>query len=149
MIDFFKLFYQFQFDKFFFRIQTTNHSLCWNTMHSDALLNGINWEQPLSHLDLNSPTDPDIITLLSSSSLISPVVLPNQPPNALVAKFLQSLMNTRSNLQITLRPHGKSLQSIFYCLHCVVSKLILMKPNWRNHNLIPLCQDDSALIQKI
>ena len=60
----------------------------------DALLNGIDWDQPLSPLDLNLPTDPDIITLLSSSSPISPVVLPNQPPNPLVDKFLQSFTNT-------------------------------------------------------
>ena len=60
----------------------------------DALLNGIDWDQPLSPLDLNLPTDPDVITLLSSSSLISPVVLQNQPPNPLVNKFFQSLTNT-------------------------------------------------------
>ena len=40
------------------------------------------------------PTDPDITTFLSSSSPISPVVLPNQPPNPLVEKFLQPLTNT-------------------------------------------------------
>ena len=60
----------------------------------DALLNGIDWDQPLSPIDLNLPTDSDIITLLSSTSPISPVVLPNQPPNQLVDKFLQSLLNT-------------------------------------------------------
>ena len=60
----------------------------------DALLNGIDWDQPLSPLDLNLPTDPDIITLLSSSSPISPIVLPNQPPKPLLDKFLQSLTNT-------------------------------------------------------
>ena len=59
----------------------------------DSLLNGIDWDQPLSPLDLDLPTDPDIITLLSSSSPISPVALPNQPPNPLVHKFLQSLTN--------------------------------------------------------
>ena len=59
----------------------------------DSLLNGIDWDQPLSPLDLDLPTDPDIITLLSSSSPISPVALPNQPPNPLVDKFLQSLTN--------------------------------------------------------
>ena len=59
-----------------------------------ALLNGIDWDQPLSPLDLNLLADPDIITLLSSSSPISPVALPNQPPNPLVDKFLQSLTNT-------------------------------------------------------
>ena len=40
------------------------------------------------------PTDPDIIALLSSSSPISPVASPNQQPNPLVDKFLQSLTNT-------------------------------------------------------
>ena len=60
----------------------------------DALLNGIEWDQPLSPLDFYLPTDPDSITLLSSSSPISPVGLPNQPPNPLVDKFLQSLTNT-------------------------------------------------------
>ena len=59
----------------------------------DSLLNGIDWDQPLSPLDLNSPPDPDIITLLSSSSPVSPVPLPNQPPNPLVDKFLQSVTN--------------------------------------------------------
>ena len=59
----------------------------------DALLNGIDWDQPLSPLDLNLPSDPDIITLLSSSSPISPVHLPNQPPNPLVDKFVRSLTN--------------------------------------------------------
>ena len=59
----------------------------------DSLLKGINWDQPLSPLDLDLPTDPDIITLLSSSSPISPVAVPNQPPNPLIDKFLQSLTN--------------------------------------------------------
>ena len=57
----------------------------------DLLLNGIDWDQPLSPLDLNLPTEPDNITLLSSSSPISPVALPDQLPNPLVDKFLQSL----------------------------------------------------------
>ena len=60
----------------------------------DSLLNGIDWDQPLSPFDLSRPTDPDIITLLSSSLPISPVTLPNQPPNPLVDKFLQPLTNT-------------------------------------------------------
>ena len=59
----------------------------------DSLLNGIDWDQPLSPLDLNLPPDPDIITLHSSSSPVSPVPLPNQPPNPFVDKFLQSLTN--------------------------------------------------------
>ena len=59
----------------------------------DSLLNVIDWDQPLSPLDLNMPPDPDIITLLSSSSPVSPVPLPNQAPNPLVDKFLQSLTN--------------------------------------------------------
>ena len=60
----------------------------------DALLNGIVWDQPLSPLDLNLPTDPHNETFLSSSSPIFAVVLPNQPPNPSVDKFLQSLTNT-------------------------------------------------------
>ena len=60
----------------------------------DSLLNEIDWDQHLSPLDLDLPTDPDIITLLSSSSPISPVALPNQSSKPLVDKFLQSLTNT-------------------------------------------------------
>ena len=60
----------------------------------DSLLNGIDWDQPLSPLNLNLPTDPDIITLFSSSSPISPVASSNQPPNPLIDKFLQCLTNT-------------------------------------------------------
>ena len=37
------------------------------------------------------PTDPDITTLLSSSSPVSPVDLPDQPLNPLVDRVLQSL----------------------------------------------------------
>ena len=59
----------------------------------DSLLNGIDWDQPLSPLDIILPSDPDIITLLSFSSPITPVALPNQQPNLLVDKFLQSLTN--------------------------------------------------------
>ena len=59
----------------------------------DSLLNGIDWDEPLSPLDLNLPPDPDFITVLSSSAPVSPVLLPNQPPNPLVDKFLQSLTN--------------------------------------------------------
>ena len=58
-----------------------------------SLLNGIDWDQPLSPHNLVLPTDPNIITLLSSSSPISQVALPNQQPNPLVKKFLQSLTN--------------------------------------------------------
>ena len=57
----------------------------------DSLLKGIDWDQPLSPFDLNVPLDPDIITLLSSSSPISPVVLPDLPPIPLVDKVLHSL----------------------------------------------------------
>ena len=60
----------------------------------DALLNGIDWDQPLSPLGLNLPTEPDIITLLSSSSPISPVALPNQQRNPLVDRFIQCLTKT-------------------------------------------------------
>ena len=59
----------------------------------DSLLNGIDWDRPLSPLDLDLPTEPDVITLLSSSSPVSPVPLPHQPPNPLIDKFLQSLTN--------------------------------------------------------
>ena len=59
----------------------------------DSLLNGIDWDQPLPPPDLNLPPDPDIITLLSSSSPVSPVPLPHQPPNPLIDNFLQSLTN--------------------------------------------------------
>ena len=59
----------------------------------DSLLNGIDWDRPLSPLDLDLPTDPDISTLLSSSSPVFPVPLPNQPPNPLIDKFVQSLTN--------------------------------------------------------
>ena len=60
----------------------------------DSLLNGIDWDQPLSPLDLNLPTDPDFITLPSFSSPITPAALLKQPPNPLVDKILQSLTNT-------------------------------------------------------
>ena len=60
----------------------------------DSLLNGIDCDQPLSPLDLNLPTDRDILTLLSSPSPISPVASPNQPPNPLIDKFLQFLRIT-------------------------------------------------------
>ena len=59
----------------------------------DWLLNGIDWDQPLSPLDLKLPRDPDIISLLSFSSPISRIALLDQPPNQLVEKFLQSLTN--------------------------------------------------------
>ena len=69
----------------------------------DSLLNGIEWDQPLSPLDLNLPTDPDNITLIfSSSSPISPVVLPDQSPNPLIDKFQQSLTN--NPIQFTDHP---------------------------------------------
>ena len=61
----------------------------------NPLLNWIDWDQPLSPLDINLPTDPDIITLLSSSSSpTSPVVLTDQSPNPSVDKILQSWTNT-------------------------------------------------------
>ena len=71
----------------------------------DSLVNRIDWDQPLSPPDLNLPTDPDIITLLSP---ISPV-LPNQPPNPLVDKFLQSLTNTL--IQFTDHPANSQQES--------------------------------------
>ena len=75
----------------------------------DALLNGIDWDQPLSPLVLNLPTDLDILTLLSSSSPISPVALPNQQPNPLVDKFLQSL--TKAPIQFTDHPATSQQES--------------------------------------
>ena len=48
------------------------------------------------------PTDPDVIALLSPSSPIPPVALPNQEPNPLVDKFRQSLTNTP--IQFTDQP---------------------------------------------
>ena len=74
---------------------------------NDALLNGIDWDQPLSPLELNLPTDPDFTTLLSNSSPIPPVVLPDPPPNPLVDKILESSTNTP--IQFTDRP-GTSRQ---------------------------------------
>ena len=69
----------------------------------NALLNGIDCDQPLSPLKSSLPTDPDVITLLSSSSSpISPVILSDQPPNASVDKFLQSLTNNQ--IQFTDHP---------------------------------------------
>ena len=68
----------------------------------DSLLNGIDWDQRLSPLDLNLPTEPDIITFLSSSTPISPVALPDQPPHPLGDKFLQSL--TDNPIQFKDRP---------------------------------------------
>ena len=59
----------------------------------DSLLNRNDWDQPLSPLDLNLPPDPVNFTVFSSSSPVSPVPLPNQPPNPLVDKFLHSLTN--------------------------------------------------------
>ena len=74
------------------------------------MLNGVDRDQPLSPLDLNLPTDADIITLLSSSSSpISPVVFSDQPPNPLVDKFLQSLTNTP--IQFTDHPETSRQES--------------------------------------
>ena len=115
----------------------------------DALLNGIDWDQPLSPLDLNLPTDPDNIALLSSSSLISPVALPNQPPNPLVDNLLQSL--TKTPIHFTDHPaNSKQVSRVNILLSSLYSsKFNLIKPNRRNHNLIPLHQDDSALYQQL
>ena len=77
----------------------------------DSLQNGIDWDQPLSPLDLNSPTDTDINTLLFSSSPISPVALRNQPPNPLVDKFLHSLKN--NPIQSTDHPATSRQESRF------------------------------------
>ena len=113
----------------------------------DSLLNGIDWDQPLSPLNLNLPRDPDIPTLLSSSP-VSPVASPNRPPNPLVDKFLKILNEYtdptyRSPCDLTARVTSQN------CLHCVVPKLNLLKPNRKIHNLTPLRQDDSALIQQL
>ena len=42
-----------------------------------------------------------------------------------------------------------SHESTFCCLHWVVRKLNPLQPNQKNHNLTPLLQDDSALIQQL
>ena len=117
----------------------------------DSLLNGNDWDRPLSPLDLDLPTDPDIITLLSSSSPVSRVPLPNPPPNPLIDKFLQSLTNAPIQfIDHPATPRQKSRQeSIFYCLHCVVPKLNLLKPNRKDHNLTLPHLDDSALFQQL
>ena len=66
----------------------------------DSLLNWITWDQPLSPLDINLSTDPDNITLLSSSSsFLSPVVLPDQQSNSLVDGFFQSLKDNLIRLR--------------------------------------------------
>ena len=38
---------------------------------------------------------------------------------------------------------------MFYCLHWVVPKLTLLKPNRKDQNLTPSLRDDSALIQQL
>ena len=108
-------------------------------------MNGFDCDQTLSPLDLNLPPDPDIITLLSSSSPISPVPLPNQPLNPLVNKFLQSSTNTP--IQFTDSPatsRQESRVNIFLPSLCG-SKA----QSTKTHNLTPLRQDDSALIQQL
>ena len=66
----------------------------------DSLLNGIHWEQPLSPFDLNLPTDPDIITL-SSSSPVSPVVQYLHAVQQQVAQFFVDL-NTEKRERLKL-----------------------------------------------
>ena len=61
-------------------------------------------------LDSNLLGDPDVITLLSSSSPISPVALPNQQPKPLLGKFLQSLTNTP--IQFTDHPATSRQESL-------------------------------------
>ena len=115
----------------------------------DSLLNGIDWDQPLSPPDSNLPTDPDNITLLFSSSPISPVALPNQPPNPLVDKFLQSVTNTP--ILFTDHPAPSRQESRIKILlpSLYDSKAQSSKPNRKNHNLTHLGQDGSALIQQL
>ena len=115
----------------------------------DSLLNGIDWDKPLSPLDSNLPTDPDNITLLSSSSPISPVALPNQPPNPLVDKILQSL--TKTPIQFTDHPAPSRQESRIKILlpSLCDSKAQSSKPNRKNHNLTHVCQDGSSLIQPL
>ena len=115
----------------------------------DSLLNGINWDQPLSPLDLDLPTDPDIITLLSSSSPISPVAVPNQPPNPLIDKFLQSLTN--APIQFTDYPATPQQESrvniLLPSLGGSKAQPTTTQPEESQSN--PLCQDNSALIQQL
>ena len=80
----------------------------------NSLLNEIDWDRPLSPLDLDLPTEPDIVTLLSSSSPVSPVPLPNQPPNPLIDEFLQSLTN--APIQFTDYPATPQQESRFNIL---------------------------------
>ena len=114
----------------------------------DSLLNGIDWDQPLSPLDLNLPPDPDIFTLLSSSSPVSPVPLPNQPPNPLVDKFLQSL--TKAPIQFIdppANPRQESRVNILLPSLCG-SKAQSAKTQSKNHSLTPPLRGDPALIQQ-
>ena len=117
----------------------------------DALLNGIDWDQPLSPLDLSLPTDPDIITLLSSSSSpISPVVLPHQPPKPLVDKFLQSLTDTP--IRFTDHPATSRQESRVNILlpSLFGSKALPNKTQSEESQSNPPClQDDTPLIQQL
>ena len=115
----------------------------------DSLLNGIDWDQPLSPLDLDLPTDPDIITLLSSSSPISPVALPNQPPNPLVDTFLQSLTN--APIQFTdypATPQQESRVNILLPSLCESKVQSTKAQSGESQSKTLLRQDDSALIQQ-
>ena len=114
-----------------------------------ALLNGNDWDQPLSPLDLNLLTGPDIITLLSSaSSPISPVDLPDQPPNPLVEKFRQSLTNTP--IQFTDHPATSRREPrVNILLPSMFGSTAHSNNSQRNHDLIPLLQDVSPLIRRL
>ena len=63
--------------------------------------------------------------------------------------FSNPLQITRSNSQISLRFHSTSLEPISYCLHCLVPKLIPVKLNRTNQNLVFLLQDDTTLSQQL
>ena len=115
----------------------------------DSLLNGIDWDQPLSPLDLNLPPDPDIITLLSSSSPVSPVPLPNQPPNPLVDKILQSLTNAPIQfIDHPATPRQESRVNIFLP-SLGGSKAQSAKTQSEGLQSNPPLLDNSALIQQL
>ena len=120
------------------------------TRRTSILLNGFDWDQPLSPFELNSPTDPNSITLLFSfPSPLFPVVLPDQPLNPLVDKFFQSL--TGNPFGLTDNPTVPQHESLvnFFWLCCSIPNLILTIFNRTTRNLLLLLQDDDLSIEKL